>query len=67
MKKNNRMLFISVVPPKSMSKWDECVENGFHEWNVDYYDDAYTLGITFSCNHCGATAETNMELEVVEP
>jgi hypothetical protein len=45
------MLFISVVPPKSMSKWDECVENGFHEWNVDYYDDAYTLG----------------ELEVVKP
>ena len=53
--------------PKGMSKWDECVENGFHDWNVDYYDDAYCLGITFSCNHCGATAETNGELEVVEP
>ena len=50
-----------------MSKWEECVENGHHNWNVDYYGDAHTVGVMFSCNHCGATAETNFELEVVEP
>ena len=53
--------------PRGMSKWEECEENGFHDWNVDYYDDAYTVGVMFSCNHCGATAETNCELLVVEP
>ena len=51
-----------------MSKeWEECVENGFHDWNVDYYDDAYSIGFMCVCNHCGATAETNLELQVEEP
>ena len=51
-----------------MSKeWEECVERDYHEWNVDYYDTAYAIGFMCVCTHCGATAETNFELEVEEP
>ncbi len=40
------------------NKEKECYENGFHAWNVDYYDDYLMVAFMAVCTNCGASVDT---------
>jgi hypothetical protein len=44
--------------PSVMGSPNVCRNRGYHDWDINYYEDYHMICFQASCNTCGAEAES---------